>query len=848
MADMTAMADVAVRDLASFVFRCGDLYPSGEGRIVEAWEGTIAHTAMQKQRTATDTDYRKEVSLKLSVQLLDEQRQLQGRVDGVTCNSQGETVIEEYKTSRRAQPVLRGPDEAQAWLYAGMLCATDTSIKVLVTRVIYINPQGAELACFETSLDTYRAQLFLSFALACYSAHLQRQHARGLLRSQWAKALKFPHPQFRKNQRAMAAQVFNSLSRGENLLLEAVTGSGKTLAVLFPALKAQAMGEQFFFLTSRGRGADTALATLGQLVDHSAPLRAVHITAKEKICPLPQMTCDASLCPHAADYYSRLPQALNELALVPLADRTVIEEKAAEHSLCPFELSLDHGLNADLIVGDYNYIFDPSVRLQRFQQGGQQSLLIDEAHQLSPRISDMLSVELTLTHVERAKSDAPEALQPMLAALTKEVEKSAAFALGLASSDRRSNQRELEHPESLTQTLGTLLAACDDLMEAATETRPTHARTSLASRAPQTATLFPVTVDHDSPPAEKIKSGRTDDAKRLLPEDLLNLYFIALRWQRSEQWTAAENYRYIVSAYNFGHAGRLAAVQGDVSISKQCIDSSHYAAQIMAEHRAVVRFSGTLSPLDMYQRLHGQLAPPENQDRGQSVALRARSPFRPEQLRILAVTDINTLYRQRGQSLTKLCQLLETLQRTKRGRYLIAMPSYEYLDQLAASPDLPDYFMSQSRQMDDAAQRALLASFSAMEQGVLGIVMGGVFGESVDLGASPLAGVIVVSLALPPADLTRSLTSKHFEQQHGQGLGQQVAFLQPALSRIVQAAGRVIRSPSDKGLVCLVDPRFLDPNLAGFFPEHWRLRPTHTNGVEKALNAFWSNDLSPAAD
>lgn len=841
MADMT---DVAVRDLTSFVFRCGDLYPTGEGRSVEAWEGTIAHAAMQKQRTAADTGYRKEVSLKLPVKLLGEQRQLQGRVDGVSRNSHGQTVIEEYKTSRRAQPLLRGPDQAQAWLYAGMLCAIDSNIEVLVTRVIYISPQGEELACFETSLNTYKAQLFLSFALACYSAHLQRQHYRSLLRLQWAKTLEFPYPRFRKHQRAMAGQVFNSLSKGENLLLEAVTGSGKTLAVLFPAIKAQAMDEQFFFLTSRGRGADTALTTLKQLIAHSAPLRVVHITAKEKICPRPQLTCDASLCPNAADYYSRLPQALNELALVPLADRTVIEEKAAEHSLCPFELSLDHGLNADLIIGDYNYIFDPSARLQRFQQGRQQALLIDEAHQLSARISDMLSVDLTLTDVVRAKSQAPEALQPILAALTEEVVRTAASA----GADGRSSQQELENPQSLAQTLGTLLAACDDMLGKPTETAAEHARTRLRSGAPQTATLFPVIMDQDGPTAETNQRGRADDARHLLPEDLLKLYFIALRWQRSEQWTAAENYRYIVSISDYRHAGESLAVQGDVSISKRCIDSSYYAAQVMAEHRAVVRFSGTLSPLDMYQRMHGQPALSQSEHNSQSVALRARSPFRPEQLHILAITDINTLYRQRGQSLTKLCQLLATLQRAQPGRYLIAMPSYEYLDQLAACPALPDYFMSQSRQMDDAAQRALLASFSAMEQGVLGIVMGGVFGESVDLGASPLAGVIVVSLALPPADLSRSLTSKHFEQQHGQGLGQQVAYLQPALSRIVQAAGRVIRGPNDKGVVCLVDPRFLDPNLAGFFPEHWQLRPTHTNGVEKSLKAFWSNDLSAAAD
>ena len=335
---------------------------------------------------------------------------------------------------------------------------------------------------------------------------------------------------------------------------------------------------------------------------------------------------------------------------------------------------------------------------------------------------------------------------------------------------------------------------------------------------------------------------------QLLSGALLALYFIALRWQRSLQWTVPENYRHIVTVESARADAGFDGAKQQITIVRRCIDSSQYSAQIMAEHRAVVRFSGTVSPLELYQRLHGQL---DSADAGQavtSVALRARTPFSSEQIKVLAVTDINTFYHQRQQTLPQVCHLLQMLQRSQPGRYLLAMPSYQYLNQLADCAHVPEHFLSQSQFMDEKQQQELLQRFRAMDQAVLGIVMGGIFGESIDLGSNALAGVVVVSLALPPSDLLKTLTSEHFDLTHGSGWGQQVAYLQPALSRIVQAAGRIIRGPKDKGVLCLVDPRFADPKLAGFFPEHWQVQQSSTKEVENHLNRFWSNDLTKAGE
>lgn len=841
------MKPVSVRELASFVFRHGDLYPGGEGGRVEAWEGTLAHSAVQLQRAKGDENYRKEVALKIPATLAGQARVLQGRIDGLTQGPDGQTVIEEYKTSRRRQPHLRPADEAQAWLYAGMLCSIDASVIDVVPRIVYISPEGVELVTYQRTLAAHTARTFLAFVLTCFDTYLQRLDQRNRQRMAWAAALSFPHDSYRKNQRAIAGQVYKSLGQEQNLLLEAVTGSGKTLAVLFPAMKAQAVDEQFFFLTSRTRGADAALDALGQLVSKTlnAPLRVVQITAKEKTCPLAQMTCDASVCPNAADYYNKVPEALRALEQQPLSDRQTIESVAAEHTVCPFELSLDSAMTADVIVADYNYVFDPTVRLQRFVHQHQQSLLIDEAHQLSHRVSDMLSVRITSEQIKLAMVASGPELKAALAALEEQVLRGAQGRAGVKHNARQQVTELLQSEDENLALDGAMLGflqACERLMSEAGHITETGSEVggsaSFSKKLPVTESLFHnlETTSVEQPLGPEFKTKNMD--RDLLPEDVLGLYFTALRWHRSAKWTDPSNYRYVVTTEK-----RDNSQPPLISIIRWCIDSSDYSAQIMAEHKAVVRFSGTLSPMSLFQRLHGQETDDTNQQSTRSPAVRAQTPFQAEQLGVFAITNIETYYQKRQSSLGQLYELLTTLQETRPGRYLVAMPSYEYLSQLSDYARADDTFMQQTRAMDDETQLALLQKFQTADQATLAIVMGGVFSESIDLGPGVLSGVIVVSLGLPPQDLSKTLIQEHFDDSYGQGWGRQVAYLQPALSRIVQAAGRLIRSPDDRGVVCLVDPRFANPALHHYFPEHWQVQPTTTEDLKNRLKTFWSHDL-----
>ena len=842
------MKPLAVSDLASFVFRHGDLYPSGGERSVETWEGAAAHSAMQKKRTNADANYQKEFSLKVPVRLLDQDWRLQGRIDGLTYCDGGDPVVEEYKTSRRSLPSLRGADEAQAWLYAGMLCQSDFNIPRVSTRVIYLNPEGDALRAYEHTLTRSQALLFLAFVLTCYGTFLQRIDERAKKRSTWAEDLSFPHEHFRKNQRAMAGQVYKSIVSGDNMLLEAATGSGKTLAVLFPALKAQAHDEQFFFLTSRNRGADAALNAAQLIAKDDAPLRVVQITAKEKTCPQTEMHCDASVCSNAAGYYSRLPAALASLEQLSIADRSTIESMAAEFSLCPFELSLDSAITADLVIADYNYVFDPSVRLQRFAYQAHRSLLIDEAHQLSNRINDMLSVEISSRDVYAALEEAPHEITESLLKLKA--------VMDLLHEDprlRRGTQFVLDDTEALSTILRELLLRCDLVMGAA---RSFDGKTTknLSYELPigierQTDSLFDANDLALSTLQPESRRFSAENANKLLPKNVLAVYFSALRWQRSQQWTKDEYYCHVVEcprteAKPAGRGQNGPREEHAISIHRRCLDGSGFGRAVMDECRSIIRFSGTVSPLTLYQRLHGQ---PSNdaEDAGQSVtAMRASAPFTSEQIKVLTVTDIDTFYRRRLQSLPQLCDLIATLQRAHSGRYLVAMPSYEYLHHLAKSPHRPDNFIAQTPAMDEAQQLALLKKFRQASSAVLGIVMGGVFAESLDLGVGVVDGVVVVSLGLPPTDLIRSLSVNYFNSSHGSGWGEQVAYLQPALTRVVQAAGRVIRGPQDKGVICLVDPRFADPIITRFYPEYWRPENILMKDVESRLETYWSNDLS----
>ncbi len=766
-------AALPVRRLAEFVFRSGDLHKPRRGRQVDAEEGIAVQKAVQQQRLQANSAYEREFTLKLELSAaqleLDRGVCLQGRIDGLLSGVP--VLIEEFKCCGELPEAADPVDLGQALIYAGLhsqqtAAAGDHQYRV---AVVYVQADTLQERAFNLTLSAVQARWVLSFVLLCYRARCQRHEHRCRDRLAYAAGLQFPFARYRRAQQAVARRVYRALRQRESLLLEAPTGSGKTMAVVYPALRAQGAAEQLLFLTSRNVGARAALDALHLLDRQQKHIAVVELTAKEKICPVPGTPCNAELCANAKGYFDRSRGAVDELLSARCADRAAVAEVAARHQVCPFELSLDAALWADVIVGDYNYAFDPMVRLQRFAGDKNLHLLIDEAHQLSPRARDMLTVSLPRSLVRSAMQAAP-----------------AAFSKRAASMDRALRKLRSAYGEAEQVIPAAALAALDRAVDRLL----------------------------DSVQDEHLELAACAEAQAL--------FFACVRWRRSRSWLQEETFQH-----------SLQVDRRELEVRRICLDPAPYIDAVLREHGANVRFSGTVSPLELYQRLHGQQ---------QAAAERAASPFEPRQLALLHVTDIPTYYRQRQASAARVAGVVKDMQTARAGRYLVALPSYEYLQLLQHSlaqmlPHTP--LLAQERQQSRDDHEQMLNRFVDAGPAVMLIVSGGVFGESVDFSRAPLQGVVLVGLGLPPPTLERALIQSHFDEVEGRGWGKLVAYTQPALVKNIQAAGRLIRSPNDRGVICLVDPRFGQADVQHFFPAFWQPRRLHADDVRPAVESFW---------
>jgi len=526
--------DFSVRRLAEFACRCGDLYPPTSGVPVDAEDGIRVQKAVQAQRSRISPNYRKEVSLGTEFHLLGVTKMLKGRADGLFVDER-EAVVEEYKCTNELPSEPDPVDMGQALIYAG-LWALDNDQEQINVRLVYVNRDDLGEVAFVQSFDRAQAILILTLVLTCYEARMRRHQTRVAARQDWAASAPFPYSAYRPGQRAIARRAYVAIKQRENLLLEAPTGSGKTMAILYPAIRAQDEYDQLFFLTNRTSGARAALDAVKDIDSEGRRISTVELTAKEKICLVEGMPCDAEQCSYAKGYFDRVQPAVTELLQLGLASREKIIATATKHTVCPFELSLDAALWSDVIVGDYNYAFDPVVRLQRFNGHPDLHLLIDEAHNLSARAQDMLSVAIYRDVLKRAKSSAD-------GPLAKRIE----------SVDRALMEirRALDPGEHTIEDVGPLERSLTRLVDAAAE----------------------------------LEIARSDKA-------LLALIFDAHRWLRSAQWYD-EN--------SFTHTADVTSDRG-ITVKRVCLDTAGYTKQLMAEHGAVVRFSGTVSPLALYQR------------------------------------------------------------------------------------------------------------------------------------------------------------------------------------------------------------------------------------------------------
>ena len=793
-----ATVHLPIRQLVEFLLRTGSIDSRFTG-FDRALEGAHIHRKLQK---AAGDGYQAEVFLSVERQAEDITFTLEGRADGIFTDETGTVVIDEIKTT--AVPPEEITEDmnpchwAQGMVY-GAIYATQQSLPELNVRLTYYQIDTDQIIRFIRRFTQQELDEFLDKLLCQYAPWAQRRIEWDVKRTQSLAALQFPFAQYRPGQRSMAGEIYRACRAGKTadckggtrLFCQAPTGIGKTMSALFPALKAmgEGNGEKLFYLTARNTTQTAAEDALTRL--HTAQpelaLRSVTLTAKEKVCLHPDAeghpACLPELCPYANGYYERIKDALAALLDgAPQFGRAALEAAARQFTVCPFELGLDLSAWADVVIGDYNYLFDPVVRLHRFfDAAGDWLFLIDEAHNLPDRARAMYSAgfaKSALTDAKRALGRGKSSLKTALAradraflearkqvavlAPRRGVSPPAADAAGQTSLLEEIPAPGIALPEPLLAQEGTVFFR--ELPDALL--KPLHAL--------------------QAPLQDWLEQNPDADAHARL----LELYF------------AVQDITRAADRYDTHFVTQLTARGSELELELLCLDPSAFVDASLGYGRAAALFSATLTPPAYYR---GVLGCPD----ARAVAL--ESPFPPDHLGLYCLPGISTRYRDREASIPAVSDALAALAGGKVGNYLAFFPSYAYLrrvheDFTARYPGIAT--LAQESGLDDAARAAFLQKFTPdPAQTLLGFgVMGGIFGEGVDLVGDRLIGCAIVGVGLPQVNPRQEILRRYYDEQSGTGFD--YAYRYPGMNKVLQAAGRVIRTAWDRGVVLLLDDRF----------------------------------------
>jgi DNA excision repair protein ERCC-2 len=752
----------------AFVHRTGGLAGTGAFRASDrALEGGRAHRRVQNRRTG---NYEAEVlvewkAIRGSVDLT-----LSGRIDGLRA-THSPPVVEEIKSVDRFWDGAADPLHlAQLKIYAAILAIQRNWAEVEL-HLTYLNLETDGETLLPFRLTRAELEEFFEETISVWFDWLELEARWISLRNTSLEKLEFPFEGFRGGQRELARRVYRAIRDRCHLFVEAPTGLGKTMATLFPAAKAlPILGEgKIFFLTAKTPGRIAAADTVKHLRRAGARLRCLTLTAKNRICFTENPNgCDPRVCPYAIGYHDRIRPALRELLEQERLDREKVELIAHKHMVCPFELALDASSWCDIVIGDFNHVFDPSARLQRHfaEGGGRHVILADEAHNLVDRSRDMHSATLSPRDLEvrpgavRAKgaSKARSALERARTLLVQAVRMPSSNYL--PARDYHDGSVFLEIPKDL-------LSACRDAARAL--------EGLLAS----------------------LKPG-TDLGGWIEP------------WFALNDWLRA--------AEEFDDTCRIITRPQEQSVTVFCADPSSRLRGDLRALRCAVFFSATLSPMDYFRDLLGG-------DSGDDSAV-FDSPFAPDQMR-LRILAADITYKNRATSLDAVATAVAEHVQSVPGNHLVFCPSMAYLDDLSAKLQalLPEeVLMTQTPGMPDAERSAFLDSFQPESRRTALAVLGGIFSEGIDLPGERLVGVTVIGTGLPRLSLERDILQAHFEEKKGSGFDYAYRF--PGMQRVLQAAGRLIRTETDKGSALLVDQRFLEPRHRVLFPSWWWISQT----------------------
>lgn len=825
---------ISVRNLVEFIMRSGNIDNRRSMSPDNAMaEGSRIHRMIQRRM---GSNYQAEVMLHLKIECEVYDLSVEGRADGILLEkdypkaeqmellSTGTDIMKTALTEETAkvevvdivtideikgtykdihkisQPALVHLSQAKVYAY---IYALQHKLSFVRVRMTYCHLETEELRYFHEEYTFFELKRWFEELIGAYRKWADFEFQWKTLRQESIQGLEFPFP-YREGQKELVTYVYQTIYHSKKLFTVAPTGVGKTISTIFPSVKAmgKGRGDKLFYLTAKTITRTVADDTFELLRKNGLQIKSVILTAKEKICPLEVMECNPMACPYAKGHYDRINDAIFDLLLHENRYiREVIEEYAKKHEVCPFEMSLDMSLFSDAVICDYNYVFDPHVYLKRFFSDaveGNYLFLIDEAHNLLDRGREMYSAVLCKEDFLSLK----KIVKPFAVNMEKQLEKCNKELLQLKRECE--SFQVVEYISSFTMAAGRLHTTMDKFLQ-----------------------------EHED---SEIK------------EEVLDLYFKLAHFLDIYE-RIDENY---VS---------YTEIQSDGSFILKlfCVDPSVNLKERMAKGRSTILFSATLLPIQYYKSLLGG----ESGD----YEVYVKSAFDSRKRALFIGSDVTSMYSRRTEmEYMNIAAYIAEIVKNRNGNYLLFFPSHSFLQQVY-EVFLAFFYnetqmecIQQSDHMDEKAREDFLKRFHGNEEcdleqviqidieveeekSLLGFcVMGGIFSEGIDLTEDKLIGAIIVGTGLPQVCNERELVKSYFDEKQENGFD--YAYRYPGMNKVLQAAGRVIRTSKDVGIVALLDERFLNRSYQQLFPREWEEFEVVTrDGIAKRIERFWDEWL-----
>ena len=777
---MNKIIKISIRNLVEFIMRHGSIdnrYTSS----IKAIEGIRGHQRVQK---SYGDNYTAEVPLKYTITYEDLEIMVEGRADGILIEDE-KTIIDEIKTTTKDLLLIDENTNPLHWAQAkcyGYIYSMQNELDNIDIQITYYNIDTKSTRILRQSYTLKELEEFFFWLIDEYKSWAQLESDWVNKRNESIKKLKFPFENYRPGQRELAVRVYKSITDSKKCFAQAPTGTGKTISTIFPAIKA--MGEdktsKIFYLTAKTITRELAQNTISLMRKKDLKLKAVTITAKEKICKMDEVNCNPEYCPYANGYFDRINNSLKDiLAKYNDYSKENIEKISEEYMLCPFELSLDLTNLSDVIICDYNYVFDPRVYLKRFfdTKTTDYTFLIDEAHNLVDRAREMYSATLNEEKFVKVKKLISKK-DKRITKVIKEIQSYFEDKLEDLTTLDENDLVESEAPLELCEILSSFIKFVDEYL------------------------------------------ARTNEEN----EELMDLYFDVY------------SFLSISDFYDKNYTTIYTKTFNGMTIKIYCVNPQKVIEEKMKKAKSNIIFSATLIPMDYFMKMYSY----DEED----FIINLKSPFDVKNRLLMIGDNVATTYNKRFETSEDIASYIANCVQAKKGNYMVFFPSYKYMELVfeKMKENYPDINTSiQESNMSEEEKEEFLSMFDEdnKETHVGFCVLGGHFSEGIDLTNDKLIGVIIVGVGMPQIGIERDIIKDHMKDSNK---GFDYAYVYPGMIKVLQAAGRCIRTDDDKGVILLLDNRYSQRRYQSLFPYEWypNFRVRKSDDVKTLCEEFWN--------